>query len=256
MPEKKSTNVLAIVQARCSSSRSPGKVLRQILGKPMILHELERLLNSREISKVMLATSSDADDDLLAETVSPVVDVYRGSLNDVLDRYYQCAKQFQPEHVVRITGDCPIIDWRLTDEVIRQHLSEDNDYTSLSDQYPDGLDTEVIRFSVLEKAWKQARMTSEREHVTLYVRNHPELFKLGVHAAPQNWFDMRWTVDEPEDFKFISQVFAELYTSNPDFDMQDVLNLLNRQPELTEINQGIRRNEGLQKSLAQDKLFK
>lgn len=246
--------ILCVVQARSSSNRLPGKVLKPILGKPMILHELDRLRCSKRISKIVLATSIDDRDNELASVVAGNgIEVYRGSLDDVLDRYYQCAKKYQPEHIVRITGDCPMIDWRIVDAVIDKHLTEGNDYTSTSEDYPDGLDTEVIRFSVLEQAWKDARMSSEREHVTLYIRNHADQFRCGQMACRQNLNWMRWTVDEPQDFEFIRQVYEELYGQNNDFSMQDILQLLERRPELLAINQGIQRNEGLLKSLREDK---
>lgn len=249
--------ILCIVQARSSSSRLPGKVLKPILGKPMIVHELERLQHSKRIDKIVLATSMDKSDNELAETVAVrEIDVYRGSLDDVLDRYYQCAKKNQPEHVVRITGDCPVIDWRIVDAVIEKHLEERNDYTSLSEEYPDGLDTEVVRFSVLEQAWKNAKLSSEREHVTLYIRNHIEQFQCGQMACLQDLNWMRWTVDEPQDFEFIRQVYEALYIDNKDFSMQDILRLLKKRPEMSAINQGIQRNEGLLKSLREDKVMK
>lgn len=246
--------ILCIVQARSSSSRLPGKVLKPILGKPMILHELERLQHSKRIDKIVLATSQDESDKGLADIVADnAFEAYRGSLDDVLERYYQCAKSYQPEHVVRITGDCPVIDWRIVDAVIGMHLTEGYDYTVTSEEYPDGLDTEVIRFSVLEQVWKDARMSSEREHVTLYIRNHADQFRCGQMACRQNLNRMRWTVDEPQDFEFIRQVYEELYGQNNDFSMQDILQLLERRPELLAINQGIQRNEGLLKSLREDK---
>ena len=246
--------ILCIVQARSSSTRLPGKVLKPILGKPMILHELERLQRSKRIDKIVLATSQDESDKELADIVAGNdFKAYRGSLDDVLDRYYQCAKPYQPEHVVRITGDCPVIDWRVVDAVIEKHLAEGNDYTSTSEEYPDGLDTEIVRFSALEQAWKDARMSSEREHVTLYIRNHADQFRCGQMACRQNLNRMRWTVDEPQDFEFIRQVYGELYEQNNDFSMQDILQLLERRPRLLAINQGIQRNEGLLKSLREDK---
>ncbi len=249
--------ILCIVQARSSSSRLPGKVLKPILGKPMILHELERLRRSKRIDKIVLATSQDDSDNILARIVAESgVEVHRGSLDDVLDRYYQCAKPYQPDHVVRITGDCPVIDWRIVDEVIEKHLEEGNDYTSLSEEYPDGLDTEVVRFLALEQAWKEARLLSEREHVTLYIRNHAKEFQCGKMTCPQNLNQMRWTVDEPQDFEFIWQVYEELYSSNEDFAMQEILRLLEKRPELLAVNQGIQRNEGLLKSLKKDKELK
>lgn len=246
--------ILCIVQARCSSSRLPGKVLKPLLGKPMIVHELERLQRSRRIDKIVLATSRDKSDDALEDIVAEGgVEVYRGNLDDVLDRYYQCAKRYQPEHVVRITGDCPVIDWRVVDEAIEKHLSEGNDYTATSEEYPDGLDTEVIRFFALSRAWKESRLSSEREHVTLYVRNHAAEFRCGRLACRQDLNRMRWTVDEPQDFAFIQKIYEALYPSNADFAMQDVLRLLERRPELLAVNQGIQRNEGLLKSLREDK---
>ena len=220
----------------------------------MILHELERLKRSSRIDKIVLATSWDESDDVLAETVTKTgVEVFRGSLDDVLDRYYQCAKKYQPEHVVRITGDCPVIDWRIVDAVIGKHLTEGNDYTSTSEEYPDGLDTEVVRFSALERAWEGARMASEREHVTLYIRNHAEKFRCEKKECERKLNHMRWTVDEPQDFELIRQIFEELYPINEDFAMQDILQLLERRPEMSVVNQDIRRNEGLLKSLREDK---
>ncbi len=246
--------VLCIVQARSSSSRLPGKVLKPIFGKPMIIHELERLRRSRRIDKIVLATSQDESDNELANiVVDNGFEAYRGSLDDVLGRYYQCAKTYQPEHVVRITGDCPVIDWRVVDAVIEKHLAEGNDYTSTSEEYPDGLDTEIVRFSALEQAWKDARMSSEREHVTLYIRNHADQFRCGQMACRQNLNRMRWTVDEPQDFEFIRKVYGELYGQNNDFSMQDILRLLECKPEMLTVNQGIQRNEGLLKSLREDK---
>ncbi len=248
--------ILCIIQARCSSSRLPGKVLKPIMGKPMILYELERLKRSKCIDIIVLATSQDESDNELARIVAQNgVEVFRGNLDDVLDRYYQCAKRYQPEHVVRITGDCPVIDWRVVDGVIEKHLEEENDDTVTTERFPDGLDTEVIRFSTLERAWKEARLPSEREHVTPFIKKHAELFKLGQMDCESDLRHMRWTVDEPQDFEFIRQVYEELYLTNKDFSMQDILRLMERKPEMSSINQGIQRNEGLLKSLRADKEF-
>lgn len=249
--------VLAIVQARCSSSRLPGKVLKKLAGKPMIIHELERLGHSRLIDRIVLATSTEASDDPLEEVAAKSgVEIFRGSLDDVLDRYYQCAKKYQPEHVVRITGDCPIIDWRIVDHVIAKHMEKQNDYTATSEDFPDGLDTEVIRFSALEYTWKMAKMMSEREHVTLYLRNHSEMFQMEIIPCEKKLNNMRWTVDEPQDFTFIEKVFSGIYEKKHDFSMEDVLNFLEENEEVLTINCGIKRNEGLTKSLANDKEIK
>lgn len=249
--------VLAILQARTSSSRLYGKVLQPVLGRSMILRELERLERSKEITKLILATSVDESDDELALTVETEgYVVYRGSLDDVLARYYTCAKEYEPEHVVRLTGDCPVIDWRLVDEVIRRHIAEKNDYTRTTDRFPDGLDTEVMTFAALEQAHRKASLVSEREHVTLYIRKHPELFRLGEVDAQEDWSAMRWTVDEPRDLALIKHVFSLLYPTQPDFCMYDILALLKEHAELLSCNAGILRNEGLIKSLHTDKVYR
>lgn len=253
--------VAAIVQARTSSSRLPGKVLKEILGKPMILLELERLQRCKLIDEILLATSIDESDTALAETVKAAgYPVYQGNLDDVLDRYYQCARQSNPAHVVRITGDCPLIDPQVADAVIEKHLRDKNDYTGNvlgETTFPDGLDTEVIKFSALEQAWKDAKLPSEREHVTQYIIKHPEIFRQGsLLCEIPGLGNERWTVDEPEDFRFISEVYERLYPAKPDFTLKDVLNLLGRYPELRSINQGFERNEGLLKSLKEDEIKK
>ena len=250
---------IAIIQARSSSRRLPGKVLKTIFGKAMLLHELGRLERSQFINRMILATSQDSSDDELVNLCQKNgIEVFRGSLDDVLDRYYQCASLYKPEHVVRITGDCPLLDWNVVDAVIRKHLTEKNDYTSntLQVSYPDGLDVEVMRYDALEKAWNEAELPSEREHVTQYLIKHPEFFKQGNLRYRQDLSVLRWTVDEPEDFQFVTKVYEALYRENAEFTMQDVLDLLNNQPELIKINNDFERNEGLLKSFREDKDWK
>lgn len=253
--------ILAIVQARVSSSRLPGKVLRPLMGRAMILCEMERLSRSTCIDKIVLATSEDESDDPLVETArSAGYAVFRGSLNDVLGRYYACAKASGAEHIVRITGDCPLIDPAVVDEVIARHLGEGNDYTSNTlgeATYPDGLDTEVMRFAALERAHTEAWLPSEREHVTQYIVKHPELFKEGGLRFPgESLGHLRWTVDEPEDFLFVKSLYERLYPKRKDFAMRDILDLLAKNPELTHLNEGFTRNEGMKKSLEEDRLWK
>lgn len=222
----------------------------------MILRQLERLNRSKEISKIVLATSIDESDDMLAATVETAgYAVYRGSLDDVLRRYYACAVEYAADHIVRVTGDCPLIDWRIVDDVIARHLAENNDYTHTTERFPDGLDTEVMTFTALEHAHREAQLSSEREHVTLYFRNHPERFRIGDVDCAEDYGNLRWTVDEPCDFALVEAIYEQLYSSNPDFSMQDILVLLDEKPELRLINQGIVRNEGLQKSIAEDELL-
>lgn len=251
--------VIAILQARTSSRRLPGKVLKPLLGVPMILRELERIQQSRGIDRVVLATSTDPSDDGLTTAVQAFgVEVFRGSLSDPLDRYYRCASQYSADHVVRLTGDCPLLDGRVIDAVIEEHLRGHHDYTSntLTLTYPDGLDTEVMKFSALKKAWQEAKMTSEREHVTPYVLKHPEIFQLGGVTNVADYSAMRWTVDEPEDYRFVVQVYEALYPLKAAFTMEDVIELIKKRPELAQINQNFSRNEGLQKSLREDTVWK
>lgn len=248
--------VLAILQARTSSRRLPRKVLQPLLGRAMILRQMERLNRSKEISKIVLATSIDESDDMLAATVETAgYALYRGSLDDVLRRYYTCAAEYAADHIVRVTGDCPLIDWRVVDDVVVRHLAEQNDYTHTTERFPDGLDTEVMTFAALTRAYQEAKMPSEREHVTLYFRNNRELFRIGSVDATADYSDLRWTVDEPRDFAFVEAVYTELFPRNNDFAMQDILALLDEKPALRAINQGILRNEGLQKSIAEDALL-
>lgn len=248
--------VLAILQARVSSTRLPGKVLKPLLGKPMLIRQIERIKRCRLIDKLVVATSVDSSDDVLADVLSQAgIACFRGRLDDVLERFYQAALPYQPEHVVRLTGDCPLADSILIDEAINAHLASGADYTStaLNPTYPDGLDVEVFRFAALERAWRDGSLPSEREHVTPYIYSHPELFCLKSVEQAENMSTLRWTVDEPADFAFVERVYSELYPANPAFAMNDVLVLLEKWPELLDINAQFERNEGFKKSLLADK---
>jgi spore coat polysaccharide biosynthesis protein SpsF len=249
--------ILAILQARTSSSRLPNKVLRPILGKAMLLYQIERIQRSKMIDKLVVATSTDISDNSLEKLCKDNdVEVFRGNLNNVLDRYYQCANSYKPTHVVRLTGDCPVIDPRIIDLTIENHLLAESDYTSntLPPTYPDGLDVEVIKFKILKKTWKYAKLPSELEHVTPYIRNHPKIKKFNLKCE-KNLSNHRWTVDEREDFDFIEKIFLKLYPNNNKFDMYDILDLLKKYPEYKEKNYHIGRNEGAIKSIQQDERF-
>lgn len=249
---------LAILQARVSSTRLPEKVLAPVLGAPMLLRQIERIRGSRRIDQLAVATSNDPSDDPLEELCRGAdVTCYRGSLNDVLDRYYECGKAYAATNVVRLTGDCPLADPRLIDHIISAYLESGADYASntLQPTYPDGLDVEVFRFQALERAWREASLPSEREHVTPYIYGHGEFFSLLSVTRDFDLSDLRWTVDNPEDLEFVRRVYEALYPSKPDFETDDILDLLARHPELGKINAHIGRNEGLKKSLLADKKF-
>jgi spore coat polysaccharide biosynthesis protein SpsF (cytidylyltransferase family) len=248
--------ILAILQARMSSSRLPGKVLKTLMGKPMLLHQIERLQHSKMIDKLVVATSMDCLDDAIEEMcINNSIEVFRGSLDNVLDRFYQCAKQYNPNYVVRLTGDCPLSDWQIIDNMIQYHLEKKLDYTSTSLKFPDGLDAEVMTMKTLDKTKYNATMPSEIEHVTQYITNNPNQFKNEDFNFEKDLSHIRWTVDEPEDFILVEKIYEALYKNNPLFLTKDILNLLDEQPELTKINDTFIRNEGLEKSLQEDKEF-
>lgn len=251
--------ILGIVQARVSSSRLPGKVLKPIMGRPMLALELERVLRSRRMDKVIVATSTNPEDAQI-EVLSRAMGVtcFRGSLNDVLDRFYQAAKLFMPEHVVRLTGDCPLIDSEIIDATIDFYCKGAYDYVSNCQPpytFPDGLDTEVFRFSALETAWKEALLPSHKEHVTPFMKQRPDRFKIGHYTRSPALGHFRLTVDEPEDLKLVTMLYEALYPIKPGFVLQDVLDYLEQQPELQGMNAHIGRNVGSKKSLVEDKKF-
>lgn len=248
-----------ILQARVGSTRLPKKVLKPILGKTAIEREIERIKKIKLCQKVILAIPDGKKDDPLEKIGKKIkVLVYRGSENNVLDRYYQAAKKFNLTDIVRLTGDCPLIDWQVCDEVISFYLQNKYDYVSnvWPPTFPDGLDIEVFSFQVLEKAWENAKLKSEMEHVTPYITNHPEIFKAGNLIRNGNDLsDLRLTLDEPKDLILIRKVYEALYKKKKYFVLSDILKLFKEKPELLKINQNIKRNEGFLKSLKQDKTY-
>ena len=250
--------IVAIVQARMSSARLPGKVLKDILGKPMLWHLVNRLKKSAFIEKIVVATTTNEIDRLILEAAkNSGVESFAGSEDDVLDRYYQAAKIFHADPIVRITADCPLIDPKVTDCVIQCYLENKGnvDYvsTGVPPTYPDGLDTEVFSFAALEKAWREAGRKTEREYVTPYIWKNNKLFRQGNVANKEDLSYMRWTVDEDKDFLFVTQIYKGLYKGEDEiFYMGDIINFLIAHPELISINQGIRKNEGYLKSLQKE----
>ena len=247
---------VCIVQARMSSTRLPGKVLLPLAGREVLAHVLDRLAFCNTLDEVVVATSSDASDDVLAQWCrARGVPVFRGSLLDVLDRYYQCAVENKATAVVRITADCPALDPTLVDDVVRGFHAGGYDLYCLGGEFPDGLDCQVFSFSALERAWREAVLGSEREHVGPYFGNHPEFFHLGSLEKFKGLAHHRWTLDEPRDLVFLQSIFGRLQRADGQlFLTQDILDLLERKPELLQTNESIVRNEGLLKSLAADQV--
>ncbi len=247
--------ILGVLQARVSSTRLPGKVLLPVLGEPMIARQLERVRRATALDEIVVATSTDPSDDPLAALCEQLdVACYRGSLDDVLGRFLGAIDLYDAEHCVRLTGDCPLADPALIDQLVAFHIGGGYDYSNncLHPSLPDGLDVEVVRISALRRAEETATTGAEREHVTQYLVKHPELFRLGNLVNAEDFSAMRWTVDEQADLEFVRRVYAELYPRRPEFTWRDVLALLAKQPELLGLNAGFARNEGLAKSVADD----
>jgi spore coat polysaccharide biosynthesis protein SpsF len=213
-----------------SSSRLPGKVMAPVLGEPMIGRQVERLRRARRIDELVVATSTDPSDDPLADYCDSIgLNVFRGSLDDVLGRY-SGALELHPmaEAVVRLTADCPLTDPELIDRVIEHHHAAGADYTSNTlgaRTYPHGLDTEVIRPEALREAAERASDPYEREHVTPYIYRRPETYRLSGVVRPESLASLRWTVDFPEDMAFVREVYAKLYPFNPEFDSDAIVAL-------------------------------
>ncbi len=244
---------LCIVQARMSSTRLPGKVLREINDRPLLWYVLERLGRSKEIDKVVLATSDHQDDDQLAGFCQKNnFECFRGSLEDVLKRYVDCARAY-PEYdtIVRVTGDCPLIDPDVIDKVILAFEKEGVDYASnvLKETYPDGIDVEIFTRKSLLESDEEARLGSEREHVTLYIRNNPKYKKINVENE-NDLSKFRLTVDNHEDLEVLSFLIKNYgYERN----FKEYCDFLIENPEIMSKNAKITRNEGLKKSLEEDR---
>lgn len=233
--------VVAIVQARMGSTRLPGKVLKDIEGETMLARVVSRLRRSRLIDEVLVATTDQKPDDAIVEECRKCpVPVSRGDQDDVLDRYFRAAQQSQANVIVRVTSDCPLIDPEVADNTIEAFLEVRPDYASniLARTYPRGLDTEVLSFATLERVWQEARQPYEREHVTPGIFEHPSEFRLLSVTGDADFSGHRWTVDTPEDLEFVRSIYARL-KDKPVFVWRDVLDVLDREPRLTELNRSI-----------------
>jgi len=236
---------VAIVQARMASTRLPGKVLRELAGKPMLEHVIDRVKSSKMIDEIVIATSRNEKDERIVELAKRLnVGWFVGSEEDVLDRYMKAAEQVAADIIVRITGDCPLIDPYTIDRIVRRHLKLNVDYTrTLIDQnnsksFPRGLDTEVFSINVLRKVHKLAKKPGEREHVTVFIYEHPKMFKIEVIEAEESLQrpKYRLCVDVEEDLRLITEIYHQLYVSSGIIDIKDVVKLLDNNPDLREIN--------------------
>ena len=240
----KRPRTVAIVQARMGSSRLPGKVLLEIAGKPMLARVVERARRAKTVQQVGVATTTGPEDDAVEAAARELgVPVYRGSLHDVLDRYYQAARAFRAEVIVRLTADCPLIDPDEIDHTVEAFFSSGVDFAAnrlpWGRTVPIGLDTEVCAFSALERAWKEAAEPFEREHVMPYLYDKEGRFRVLLVESSPDYGKLRWTVDTPEDLELARAVYAR-FAGREDFTYPEVLRLFEREPGLAEINADVK----------------
>lgn len=245
--------IIAIIQARYSATRLPGKVLLSLDRKTVLENVVDRTRKAQGLDKVVVATSTAPEDDSIAKLCAEKdIDCFRGNLNDVLDRYYQAAKKFNADIIVRITADCPLIDPQIIDRAVSKFLSGKFDYVStgrIKSTFPDGLDTEVFSFEVLSKAWKEAKLPSEREHVTPYIWKNPDKFKIFTLENDRDLSDYRLTLDEEEDYKLLQ----DIHTNVSDLTTKNIIAYLDSHKKIGKINAKIKRNEGYAQSLKEDR---
>jgi spore coat polysaccharide biosynthesis protein SpsF len=241
---------VAIIQARTASSRLPGKVLLDIGGEPMLVRVVERTRRAKWIDEVGIATTTEAGDDMVAELCrSRGYPVYRGDQFDVLDRYYRAAQQFQAQVIVRLTADCPVIDPDVVDDTIQAFFDSGAEFAAnrlpppRKRTYPIGLDTEVVSFTALERAWKEAAEPYEREHVMPYFYDQEGRFKIRLVEHEPDYGALRWTVDTMEDLALLREIYSR-FGNRDDFGWKDILALLESEPQLSQINAQVKAKLG------------
>lgn len=237
--------IVTIIQTRRSSSRLPDKVLLPVLGKPLFIRQVERVLAAQHTGTVVVATTTNPEDDLI-EKICFLEDIqcFRGDETDLLDRHYQAALHYHADVLIKIPSDCPLIDPAIIDKVIGFYLENASVYDYVSNlhpaTYPDGNDVEIMSFKALKRAWREAKRPMEREHTTPYMWEHPSQFRIGnvsVEGGEDYSMSHRWTIDYHEDYQFIKAVYQELYEQNPLFSYHDVLALTENRPDIFSINQ-------------------
>lgn len=242
---KSNINIVTLIQARTSSSRFPKKILMTLGGKTLLERMFERVLSASETGNVVVATTTDSDDNIIKDIcIENKIKVYRGHPSDLLDRHFKAALEYDADAVVKIPSDCPLIDPNIITKVIKYYSDNSGTYDYVSNlhpaTYPDGNDVEVMSMSALKIAWENASKDFEREHTTPYIWENTDKFRIGnVEWETGLDYSMshRFTIDYMEDYLFIKTIYDELYNSNPDFSLIDILNLLERKPEIKKINE-------------------
>lgn len=237
--------IVTVIQARTGSSRSPNKILLPLANKPLLYRMFERVAASKMCGTIVIATTTDKSDDVVENLCNKFNMIcFRGHPTDLLDRHYQAAKLFSADAVVKIPSDCPLIDKSVIDKVLNYYMENLNYFDYVSNlhppTYPDGNDVEIMSFKALSDAWENANRELEREHTTPYFWENPDKFRIG-NVIWETGLDYsmshRFTIDYEKDYNFIKQVYDELYSVNPIFTLNDILDLLDRKPEIKKINE-------------------
>lgn len=245
--------IIVLVQVRMASTRLPGKALKTVSGKPLLWYMCERLKMSKHIDKVVIATA-DTKECLPIVNFAKAngIECYAGSEKDLADRMYKAAKQFKADVIVWVTGDCPLIDPLVIDRLIEFYMNNKSKYdfvcNTIKPTYPDGLDTAVLPIKTLERAGKDITDPFRREWLYSYICEHPEDYRLANFENDSDLSGLRWTVDYEEDFVFVRKIFEKLYPVKKNFMMEDILDLLKKEPELNEINKKYTRNMGYEEA--------
>ena len=245
-----------IIQARMGSSRLPGKVLKKIQNRPILDYVVKQVGFAKKIEDIVIATTTDQNDDVIVDFCTKHdISHFRGKEKDVLDRYYECAKKFDFQIIVRITSDNPLIDPKIIDECMNEYGKSNCDYLSTEHPptFPHGYAVEIFSFKALENAWKNAGKPSEREHVTPYFYNNPNIFSLKNFQNKKNLSNIRCTLDRANDLVFIEKIISSI--QKQPILLDDMLNVVSKNPKLLDINKNNIYNEGYLKSLEEDKEF-
>lgn len=237
-------NIIIVIQARKGSTRLPGKITMPLAGKPLLVRMVERIAAAKTSKTIVVATTTEGIDDEVEDICKEHnFNCFRGHPTDLLDRHYKTGLEYGADIVVKIPSDVPLIDPKIIDRVLQFYLSNQDKFDFVSNlhpaTFPDGNDVEVIPMPVLESAYKEAKTPMEREHTTPFIWENPQRFRIGnVEWESGKDYSMshRFTIDYTEDYEFIKRVYDELYGSNPDFDLNDILSLLEKQPEIYDIN--------------------
>jgi len=246
--------IILVIQARTGSTRFPQKVLKLIQNKPMIWHVINRVKKIPKIDNIVLATTKKKSDLVLTKIAKRSnINYFQGETNNVLSRYYECAKHFDADIIIRITSDCPLIDPKLIDKMLNYFLEHNYDYLSntLKPTFPDGLDVEIFSFIALEKAFSLAQWKSEIEHVTPFIKKNPKIFKLFNFENSKNLSNMRMTVDEPIDLKLVRSIYRKLKPKKI-FSLNEILKIISANPKILLSNKNIKRDSGYKKSVKYD----